>query len=114
MPSLSLTGPQKKRFGEALRSAFPTPEGLEELLSLRLDRPYVDLVPRNANYKHAVFKVIESAEEEGWTAELLEAALADNPRNDLLQRFARQLGRGGPPDQPTLVVTFDLPTRPLD
>ena len=76
---------------DALMSAFPDPDELDMLLWARLDKRLVQLVPKSATYTIQCFRLIEKADAEGWTGELILAACAERPGNALLAAVAEPL-----------------------
>jgi hypothetical protein len=73
---------------DALLSAF-TIQSLEQMLYFNLGQNYQEMVPPMANKRDAVFSVIQTAEREGWTDELVHAAHDDNPGNPKLKEFTQ-------------------------
>lgn len=62
--------------------------GLERLLFHKLDRRLRDLVGDAVGMEEAVFRLIETATDEGWVGELVAAALKDRPGNAQLRAWA--------------------------
>jgi hypothetical protein len=91
MPSLKLTGIQYDRLGKSLRAAFPTLPSLTMMVRFKLDRTLAD-ISMAGNMRELVFELIQAAEAEGWTAELLASARETNPGNQQLLEFAREIG----------------------
>lgn len=75
---------QRAQLGAALVSAFPSRAKLDQLLTLKLDRRLDSIVELEA----LVAGVIDAAEAEGWTDDLIREAVAAVPGNALLKRFA--------------------------
>jgi len=97
-----LTGLQIEQLSEALRNAFRTRKALEQMLKFKLDR---DLdVPSDLSMRDTMFDLIRTAEDEGWTAELLKGALAAS-NNPKLHAFARvaKISHEAPPQ-----LSFEL------
>ena len=92
MPPLDLTGPEKSRLNIVIGKAF-TLNGLRRLLTLKLDRSLDDIVIGD-DYVDVRFELIEAAEREGWTAELIAAAMEANPGNPQLVRLAGEYAIG--------------------
>ena len=86
---MPLSGSQFQQLYDALLDAFPERLDLAAMLRLGLGKRLSTIANTN-NLKNDVFLLIETAEAEGWTAELLEAAGKANPGNELLQAMARQ------------------------
>jgi hypothetical protein len=87
-----LTGEDRRQLIAALLEAFPSPQELEMLLDLRLDRSLAAIAPTNQAYEYVTFKVIERSEAEGWMPELLLAASSARPGNPSLAKVAQPLG----------------------
>jgi hypothetical protein len=75
-----LTGSQYERLLEALLSAFPRPRDLRRMLRLKLGLNFDDVVQAGTG-RDMVFELIETAEAEGWIADLVAAAREQNPMN---------------------------------
>jgi hypothetical protein len=86
-----LSGAQINAFKKALLDAFPTVPALDQMLRVYLDRQRQPIALGD-NLDEIVFKVIETAETESWTAELLAGARSANPPNDALLLFAQPFG----------------------
>lgn len=90
-----LTGPQKQDFCNALVDAYSTPVALDQMLQFYLNRRLSDLSLEN-DMPDIAFKVINEAEDDAWSRELLEAALARSPNNPALKEFSRQFEKAPP------------------
>jgi Effector-associated domain 1/Trypsin-like peptidase domain len=90
MPSLSLSGAQFRNLNQALRQAF-TLARFDQLLRTGLDRNREDIALGD-DYEEIVFKVIKTAEAQGWTADLLAAARQAVPGNASLVAVAQDVG----------------------
>ena len=88
---MPLTGPQFQQFIDALLDAFRERVDLAIMLRAHLEKSLNAIANANT-LKNDVFFLLERAEAEGWTAELLDAALKANPGNQLLQDFYSQHG----------------------
>jgi hypothetical protein len=92
-----LTGRQHAALEKALIDAFD-PQRLEKMLLQNLNRRLY-LITLGGNFEKVVFDVIERAEMESWTAELLLGARTFDPNNLDLFAFAQQFGlTSTPPD----------------
>lgn len=87
---MKLTGRQTEEFMNALCDAFDA-QSLERMLFFRLDKKLALIAPPG-NLREVTFKLICTAEAEGWTLDLLRAARESNPGNLRLLSFAQQLG----------------------
>jgi hypothetical protein len=91
----SLDVDSRRELHEALLSAFPTSAGLEQLTSLRLDTSLASITKGGAQ-PALVLDLIQWAEAHGSVAELVVAALAENPGNPDLKTFWSRYGVDGP------------------
>ena len=80
---------QLQQLSDALLGAFPERVGLERMLRLQLGKN-LNSIATTGSLQNDVFKLLQAAEAEGWAAELLAAALRDNPGNAQLQALAGQ------------------------
>jgi hypothetical protein len=64
MPTLS--GKQTGRLSEALRDAFVNVDALEEFLDVMLEKRLENIVSLKLNYQTVAFKLIKTADAEGW------------------------------------------------
>jgi hypothetical protein len=87
---LKLTGLQREKLSNAIRGAF-NKQRLEEMLSFKLNKR-LDDITLSDDFRQLVFKVIQTSELEGWTAELIVAARESNPGNHELFEVAQQIG----------------------
>ncbi len=87
---VKLAGPQLEQLSEALRDAFTRPR-LEQMLKFRLDKNLADY-SLGDDLRQIAFELIEGAEAEGWTAQLVLAARESNPGNAKLLAFSQSLG----------------------
>lgn len=83
-----MTGQQIEALRAALCSAF-NQDTLDEMLRLRLDKSRLELAG-SGNLRTVVFNLIEAAVREGWSAQLIRAAISFNPGNPSLQRFTEE------------------------
>jgi hypothetical protein len=84
-----LTGAQKRSLDEAIRDAYRNYSSLERMLAYQLDRRLGDIAPPSG-MKDVVFRLLESAEAEGWLDEAATAALIANPGNSSLRQLYQQ------------------------
>ncbi len=87
---MSLSGQQRKKIQEALLDAFPTESSLEQMLSYELDKN-LKAIAGSGNLQEIIFKIIETAEAQEWTEDLIHAACSANPENSKLQAIAKTL-----------------------
>ena len=85
-----LKGSQVRQFREALLDAFDLTR-FDEMLLFQRSIPRERIALGN-DLESIVLRVIERAEMESWTGELLQAARASDPRNVALFTFAQQFG----------------------
>jgi hypothetical protein len=88
---VKLSKPQLQALHGALVSAFPSADMLDLMLSIRCDRRLANITAPAA-LPIVVLRVIESAEAEGWTAELIAGARESNPGNPDLAAAASLVG----------------------
>nr|WP_276320421.1 effector-associated domain EAD1-containing protein [Micromonospora zingiberis] len=93
-----MTGPHLRRLSEALLHAYPSRDGLEQVLYFDLDKPLGHIVG-NVGMSEAVFAVITQARAEGWLDTLIDAILVDRRGNPLLRQWAADIGWQTEPDQ---------------
>jgi Tfp pilus assembly protein PilF len=86
---VDLTGAQLGQLTEALVAAF-TPQTLEEMLRVRLHKNLGSVVSLTLPMRQIVFQLLQTAEREGWTHELIAAAHQFNPGNAALRSFCEQ------------------------
>ncbi|MBO3093996.1 effector-associated domain EAD1-containing protein [Cellulomonas dongxiuzhuiae] len=98
---MALTGRQWKQLSDALRQAF-TLARFDELLRYSQNRNREDIA-LGGDYQEIVFRVIQTAEAEGWTMRLLAAAREARPGNAEFLAAAMDLGLAS--------ATPDLETR---
>ncbi len=82
---MGLDPTQKLELSEALQKAFD-PDGFDRMLTLRLDKKRHNIVS-DQEFPEIVFQVIEAAERENWTADLIRGALEANKANPQLLDF---------------------------
>lgn len=99
---MPLTGYQYRQLTDALLDAFPRRDKLEQMVRFRLDKNLTAIALGN-DLTEIVFKLIQTAEAEGWTAQLVAGARESNPGNPHLLTFAQQFGLApATPSQPEL------------
>jgi hypothetical protein len=87
-----LNGTQREQFREALRPAFEI-ESFGRMLQDHLDKKIDDIIiPRGMSFLDVLGIVIDKAEQESWTAQLLQAALSVRREDNKLNDFAQQFG----------------------
>src|SRR5687768_8515532 len=85
---MELTGAQQARLSEALLSAFPRVQTLQRMVRFKLNRNLDDFT--DGPLRERVFQLIQEAEREGWTHELVHGALEDTPGNPRLKAFVQE------------------------
>lgn len=85
-----LKGEQSKQFYNALLRAFSL-QRFDEMLLFQLDK-HREHIALGDDFEAIVFRVIQRAEQESWTAELLQAARESRPDDVDLFVFAQQFG----------------------
>ncbi len=81
---------QLKQLQKALISAFPSKSLLERLLYFELEKN-LNEITRESDLQEIVFKLIQTAEAQGWLEELIRAAYNENCGNLLLQVIVQEL-----------------------
>ncbi|GAA6617877.1 hypothetical protein NUACC26_036880 [Scytonema sp. NUACC26] len=71
---------QRKKLHSALINAFPEPSSLEQLLYYDLDKK-LNEITQESNLNTIIFKLIQTAESQGWLLELVRVAYQSNPEN---------------------------------
>ena len=90
---MALNGKQKEKLQDALAAAF-TLNSMKQALSFRLNKD-LDNIVLEGGKKRRFFVLIETAEREGWTADLIKAAHDANPRNQKLAAFVEEYSETG-------------------
>lgn len=85
-----LSGKQIARLQQAILDALVDYDELRQFVRIRLDR-YLAQISLGPNLTAVVFDVINRAEREGWTAELLDALAAERPNRSDVQELCRTL-----------------------
>lgn len=95
----ALTGMQQKKLHSALLAAFPTPVALARMVRFGLDTN-LPTVAQGSSLEDTVFLLIDWAVAQGRVADLLTAAVTENPRHPQLSTVVAELratGTGSPP-----------------
>jgi hypothetical protein len=87
---MKLEGLQRRQFYEALLDAFDL-NGLTRMVSFELNES-LNLIAGGSSTSDIVFNLIQWAERTNRTKDLLQGALAENPNNHLLNKFAQEVG----------------------
>ena len=87
---MKLTGRQYQQLTHALIDAFPSQQRLFELVKFRLEKN-LNAISMGGDLQEIVFKLIGTAEAEGWVDKLIASARESNPGNQLLFVFAQEL-----------------------
>lgn len=88
---MELKGQQRQKFMDVLLAAFPTRNKLATMLSVRLEKN-LDAIAMGDDLTDIVFRLLQTAEAQGWTFRLLNAARESCPDNSNLLAFAQQYG----------------------
>lgn len=97
MPSLDLDARQLGALNEVLADAFKVSE-FDRMLLFHLNKEREEITLADDEVQR-VFMVVEAAERQGWTAELVASALSANPGNAALRSFSADLGIGASPSE---------------
>jgi hypothetical protein len=92
---MKLKGQQYKQLTEALLEAFPSLQRLTELVKFRFDKN-LNAIAMGDDLKTIVFRLIQTAEAEGWVDDLVVGARESNPRNPALFVFAQEFNLATP------------------
>ncbi len=98
---------QLKQLQRALINAFPSKSFLEQLLYYELEKN-LNEITKDSDLQDIVFKLIQTAESQGWLEELIRAARKENPRNLLLQPIAQELLTEETPQTPSHNIPQEL------
>ncbi|BAZ22277.1 hypothetical protein NIES4073_31590 [Kalymmatonema gypsitolerans NIES-4073] len=79
----SLSGEQRKKLQDALIDAFLNKSSLEQMLDFELDKN-LNVIAGEGSLQEIVFKLIRTAESQGWLLDLVRAARKSNPGNPRL------------------------------
>src|SRR5262245_54742247 len=104
-----LSGQQYQRLWEAMKDAFPEVNDLSMMMKFRLGKILGQIAPPNATYEYMIFHVIQRAEGDGETLELINAARESKPRNAKLVAFAQEFGLSSVTPELERMVTDGLP-----
>ncbi|QSJ20126.1 CHAT domain-containing protein [Nostoc sp. UHCC 0702] len=87
---MSLSGQQRKELQNALIDAFPNTISLEQMLLFELD---INLraIAGEGSLQDIVFKLIQTANSQGWIEDLVRAACKSNPKNPRLRAIVQEL-----------------------
>jgi hypothetical protein len=92
---MNLDSEQRKKLRDALISAFPERSSLEQMLYFELGKN-LNEITKDSNLLEVAFRLIQTAESQGWLEALIRAARKQNPGNQQLQAIAEELL---PPEQ---------------
>ncbi|MCC5622337.1 effector-associated domain EAD1-containing protein [Nostoc sp. CHAB 5715] len=87
---LQLSRQERQQLQEALIDAFPMKSSLEQMLSFELNKNLA-MIPGEGSLQEIIFRIIQTAEAEGWIENLIRAARSKNPGNPKLQAIAQTL-----------------------
>lgn len=79
-----------QKLTKALVNAFPNQAKLRRMVRFKLNKN-LDELAMGENLEEIVFKLIETADAEGWVYNLVVAARESNPGNSLLIQVAQDL-----------------------
>ena len=87
---MTLSGQERKELQLALIDAFPNTASLEQMLSFELDKS-LRAIAGEGSLQDIVFKLIQTANAQGWVEDLVRAAYNSNPGNSRLRAIAEGL-----------------------
>ncbi|MET0167692.1 MAG: effector-associated domain EAD1-containing protein [Vicinamibacterales bacterium] len=102
---MALTGPQLRDLRNALVNAFNY-DSFQEMMLFELDKK-LENIAGSGPLNSVVFKVINAAEMEGWTLDLLRAARIANPGNANLHQIAEMLALSSTRELPPAALNFE-------
>ncbi len=108
---MKLNGELRKKLQEALLSAFPDRGDLERMVAWGLDKN-LEAIAGSGPLDDVSFELIEWAESEGRTDELIKAAQEINPNNPDLVAFIKMLEEAGPAAVPVPESASSIPHQP--
>jgi Trypsin-like peptidase domain/Effector-associated domain 1 len=103
----TLSGRQAKELSEGLRDAFLA-DALDEFLYFVLDKRREDITLAS-DYRSRVFRLIRTADSEGWVLRLIGAAREARPGHAPLQAVAAELGLGTAPPSLERIILPSVP-----
>ena len=106
---MSLTGQQLRALRNALVDAF-NPASFEQMLRFELNKK-VENIAGSGPLNSVAFKVIDAAEMEGWTLDLVRAARITNPGNASLHQIADMLSLSSTRELQPAVLNFEKVVR---
>ncbi len=86
---MKLTGPQYKQLQDALIAAFPSQQKLAQFVQFRLEKN-LNAIAMGDDLQEIVFKLIQTAQAEGWVDNLIAGARESTPGNPALFVFAQE------------------------
>ena len=87
---MNLSGLQRKQLKDALIDAFPNKAKLDQMFFYELDKN-LDAIAGEGCLEDIVFKIIQTAEAQGWMKDLINAAEKSNNNNLKLKNIAKEL-----------------------
>ncbi len=110
MPAaLQVRGQQYQQLVEALVNAFPNANQFAQMLQFRLAKDLARYAALPNTMDQIAFEVIQNANAEGWTAQLIAGARESRPDNPKLLRFAQDFGLTAATAELERKVRDDLP-----
>jgi hypothetical protein len=106
---MSLSGQQFKTLRDGLAAAFDY-DAFEQMLKLELDKTLRNIVEKGP-MNTVTFRVIDLAEREGWTLDLLRAARVANPNNPALHQAAEMLSLSSTRELKPAALNFEKVVR---
>ena len=106
---MALTGQQLKALRNALVDAF-NPASFEQMLRFELNKK-VENIAGSGPLNIVAYRVIDAAEMEGWTLDLIRAARIANPGNANLHQVADMLSLSSTRELPSAALNFEKVVR---
>ncbi|MBD2168431.1 hypothetical protein H6G04_29035 [Calothrix membranacea FACHB-236] len=86
---MQLPGQEQKELQSALIDAFPNTASLEQMLSFELDKN-IRAIAGEGSLQDIIFKLIQTANSQGWVENLICAAYNHKPGNENLQSIIQK------------------------
>ncbi|BAZ47576.1 GUN4 domain protein [Nostoc sp. NIES-4103] len=87
---MKLSGQQSKELQNALIDTFPDAISLDRMLSFELEKN-LRAIAGEGSLQDIIFKLIQTANSQGWIEDLVRAACKSNPRNPRLRAIVEEL-----------------------
>jgi hypothetical protein len=99
---MPLKKPEEEGLAKTLLNYYPSREALAQMVRYQLDESLDNIAPQDMNLAETVFSLVEWANSQGRTAELIRASHQANPASQSLQDFVGSLSRSTRQDEKTV------------